>query len=223
MRTIRSPLLAFCFLGLALDVTTRGGAAQAAVLSCADDPDCDRLANEAREQSKAGRFEEAQRTYERAYQRRADPTLLFNLARVLHKAGRPAIAVIYYQKFLDVRGPVNSDERRKVQEYLKQAQAEADGQAPPSPAPTTPSEPNGANPSKAGNSTSPLTGTSPTSATSQPASPASPSSDTPLYRKWWLWTAVGAGAGILIIGLAAGLAPRRPDLSTVPEAHPFGN
>ena len=46
-------------------------------------------------------------------------TLLFNLAQVLHKAGRPAIAVIYYQKFLDVRGPANSDERRKVQEYLK--------------------------------------------------------------------------------------------------------
>ena len=220
MRTIRSPLLAFCFLGLALDVTTRGGAAQAAVLSCADDPDCDRLANEAREQSKAGRFEEAQRTYERAYQRRADPTLLFNLARVLHKAGRPAIAVIYYQKFLDVRGPVNSDERRKVQEYLKQAQAEADGQTPPSPASAPVGEPSGANPSKAVSAASP---SSSTSATSQAATAASPSSDTPLYRKWWLWTAVGAGAGILIIGLAAGLAPRRPDLSTVPEAHPFGN
>lgn len=220
MRTIRSPLIALCLLGLALDVTSRGGPAQAAVLSCADDPDCDRLANEAREQSKAGRFEEAQRTYERAYQRRADPTLLFNLARVLHKAGRPAIAVIYYQKFLDVRGPANSDERRKVQEYLKQAQAEADGQTPPSPASTPASEPSGANPSKAVSSASPLTSTSPTS---QPATAASPSSDTPLYRKWWLWTAVGAGAGILIIGLAAGLAPRRPDLSTVPEAHPFGN
>lgn len=215
MRTTCSALLALCLFGLAATEQGSIRLAAAATTSCADEPECDRLANEARDLSKAGRFDEAQRAYERAYQRRADPTLLFNLARVLHKAGRPAIAVIYYQKFLDVHGPVSVDERRKVEGYLKQAQAEAEGKTPPSSAVSpTPVSPAPVSPASEPTALSPA---------SEPVKTVAPATDTPLYRKWWLWTAVGAGVGILVIGLSAGLAPRRPDLTGLPEAHPFGN
>lgn len=201
----------FLTLCLGLPAMTHAAAPR---LYCTDDPECDRLANEAREASKAGRFDDAQRSYEQAYQRRADPQLLFNLARVLHKAGRPAIAVIYYQKFIDSR-EVGADERRKAQEYVKQAQSEASGNAPANPATTTPAT--------TPNTTASTTTTAAPNLTPTTSSDSSSSSETPLYKKWWLWTAVGAGAGIIIIGLAAGLAPRRPDLTGIPETHPFGN
>ena len=36
---------------------------------------------------------------------------------------------------------------------------------------------------------------------------------TPLYKKWWLWTAVGGGVlAIVVIGVAAGVAGRNPGL-----------
>ena len=43
----------------------------------------------------------------------------------------------------------------------------------------------------------------------------------PLYKKWWLWTAVGAAAVGIGVGLGVGLAARRPDLSGAVEVMPF--
>jgi tetratricopeptide (TPR) repeat protein len=184
-------------------------------LSCADDAECTRLATAAHEQSKAGRYDAAQRYYEKAYQRRADPQLLFNLARVLHKAGRQAIAVIYYQKFLDAR-ELDAEERRKAEQYLKQAQEEGSAGTPPA----SPPEPATAVPSPA--PPPQAAATAPDAVVVTPVGSSEPHRETPLYRKWWLWTAVGAGVGVIVIGLAAGLAPRRPDLTGIPEAQPFG-
>jgi hypothetical protein len=31
----------------------------------------------------------------------------------------------------------------------------------------------------------------------------------PLYRKWWLWTAVGAAVAVIVVGAAVGGAPPR--------------
>ena len=30
---------------------------------------------------------------------------------------------------------------------------------------------------------------------------------TPVYKKWWLWTAVGVAVAIVVTGMAAGLTP----------------
>lgn len=108
----------------------------AASVSCDEDEECARLADLGREHSQAGRFDAAEQAYESAYLRRPDAKLLYNLARVLHKAGRPAEAAGYYQKYLDAGAEGSEEQRRKTESYLQQARAAA-----PSPAPTVNSQP----------------------------------------------------------------------------------
>lgn len=204
------PLALSLLILLALPASVSQSAS--AQVSCADDPECDRLANEARDHSKAGRYDAAQRAYEQAFERRADPTLMFNLARVLHKAGRPAAAATYYQAFLKAHPDVSPEERRKTEQYLKQAKAES-AAARSTPVPTPAGQPAAATPATPGQAP----------VLSADATPAQPREQVPLYRKWWLWTIVGTAVGVTVIGLAAGLAPRRPDVTGLPEARPFGD
>jgi len=50
----------------------------------------------------------------------------------------------------------------------------------------------------------------------------------PFYRKWWFWTAVGAAAAGLTVGLTVGLAPEakfyegtaNPGVATIPDPRP---
>ena len=106
-----------------------------------------RLAASARELSRQGRYQEAQRGYEQAYQRRPDAKLLYNLARVLHKATLLAEAATYYQRYLAVGAEGSSAQRQAAKTYLEQVQSElwsrpgslptgSYSTAPPTPAPT---------------------------------------------------------------------------------------
>ncbi len=158
--------------------------------ACDADGGCARLAEKAYEASQLGHFEDAARFYEQAYQRRPDSKLLFNLARVLHKAGRLEMAASNYQKYLDVGAEGNDVQRRKVEGYLEQIKAEA-GNIPLAPAAAT------------------------------SASFESSHAKTPLYRKWWLWTAVGVAAAGLAVGIGVGVAARRPDLTGAFEVRPL--
>lgn len=165
--------------------------------SCDDYAVCAALAAEAREHSQAGRFEEAKRAYLQAYQRRADPRLLYNLARVMHKAGRSYEAATYYKSYIDAGAEGSKEQQQKAQQYLDQAKAEAAAAEKP-----------------AGLEFS----------TTQPDAPSSPKEapkKTPLYRKWWLWTAVGAAVAGIAIGVGLGVASRRPDSTGAIEARPF--
>src|SRR5262245_52362504 len=112
-------------LGLVVLLFSSDALAQNSTRVCEDDPECVRLRTEARDLSLAGKFDESQRAYEQAYQRRADPMLLFNLARVLHKAGRPADAITYYLKYLGHGAEGNDEQRRKTEQYIEQARREA--------------------------------------------------------------------------------------------------
>lgn len=88
---------------------------------CSDDPPCKILAERAKQQSATGSLVEAFRLYELAYSVRADPTLLFNLARVLHRQGRTVDAVPYYKEYLE--SPVADEgQKAKARAYLQQAQ-----------------------------------------------------------------------------------------------------
>lgn len=159
--------------------------AQPKAPSCGEKPSCARLADEAYEASSQGRFDDAKRAYDRAYQQVPDPTLLYNLARVLHKAGKPAAAATYYQKYLDNQFGGSEAQRTKAQQYLEQARREA--------------------------VFAPL----PSSSDS--------STKTPVYRKWWLWTAVGVAAAGIALGVGLGVASRGPDTSNAYRVKPFPN
>lgn len=160
--------------------------------SCDDYAVCAALAAEAREHSQAGRFEEAKRAYLQAYQRRADPRLLYNLARVMHKAGRSYEAATYYKAYIDAGAEGNQDQRQKAEQYMAQARSEAAASEKPAGLEFSTAQPNAEGPQK-----------------------------TPIYRKWWLWTAVGVGVAAIAIGAGLGVASQRPDTTGSVEARPF--
>lgn len=113
--------------GVACDRAAQAQPAQPTVakVSCEEDEECARLAASALEHSQAGRFEDAQQAYKSAYRRRPAAKLLYNLARVLHKAGRPAEAVTYYQRYLEADDAGSEEQRRKANDFLQQAIAQA--------------------------------------------------------------------------------------------------
>jgi tetratricopeptide (TPR) repeat protein len=174
---------------------------QSVAPSCREEPECARLLDQGQEYSKAEQFVEAERAYERAYQRRPDPLLLYNIARVLHKAGRASLAIPYYQKYLDAGSIGDEAQRRKAQEYLQEARQQTP-EPPLSPAPSAPRGP---------------------ALLIAPLRPQSASHHTPLYRRWWLWTAVGATLAGIAVGVGLGIAARRPNVTDTAAIHPFGN
>lgn len=196
MDLLRPTLLA---LLLAISTSTARINAQPAPgrgISCLEDPACAQLLDQARESSKAGRLDEARTLYDEAYRRRPDPLLLFNLARVLHKAGRAAEAIPYYQRYIDAGAEGSEEQRRKAEQYLDLARHEQrqPAQSPPSDAPAA-------------------------SLTKTPTA-----SLTPIYHKWWFWVAIGsATAAATAVGIGVGLAARPPDLTGAANVYPFTN
>ena len=173
-------------------------AAKSQANSCDKDPACTRLAEEAYEAWQQGRVEDARRAYLSAYDHQPDPQLLYNLARVLHKAQKPAEAAEYYKKYILDEAATDEETRRKAGEYLQQAVREA----------------------RAGASQGPMGAQDATAASiDPPPAPVAPS--TPLYRRWWLWTAVGVAAAGIAIGVGIGVASRRPDLDNALHVMPF--
>lgn len=107
--------------GLILLTVVQRVGAQPAVPDCSADPQCLSMYERARQESDGGNLAEAERFYRLAYEVKADPRLLFSVARVLHKGGRPQEAAVFYQQFID--SPLDDPEqKRKAQQYLAQSQ-----------------------------------------------------------------------------------------------------
>ena len=202
----------FAFVLTATDAAVATANPPAPALSCDADPECSRMADQASQHSQAGRYGDARRLYEAAYALRPDPLLLYNLGRVQHKAGRPADAAGYYERYLAAGAEGSETNRRKTEQLLEQARKEA------------------------GISTPTIQAVSPGTAVQSPASQPAPATGAagldpgaasgmeqpkPLYKKWWLWTAVGVAAVGIAVGLGVGLAARRPDLRGAVEVRPF--
>lgn len=212
-RLIPLPSVAlFAFMLTATRVVLAAASPPAPVVSCDADPECSRMADQASKHSQAGRYGEARRLYEAAYALRPDPLLLYNLGRVQHKAGRPADAAGYYERYLAAGAEGSETNRRKTELLLEQARKEA-GIA----APTT----QAVSPSTAVQSPASQPTVSTGSTGIEPSAASGTEQPKPLYKKWWLWTAVGAAAVGIGVGLGVGLAARRPDLSGAVEVMPF--
>ena len=164
---------------------------------CALQPACKLLFDQGRQQSGAGQFADALRSYKLAYEVTPDPRLLYSIARVLHKQGQTAEAIPYYRKFLATPFTKPADAAQKVpaQEFLAQCEAVQPPPDPPKPVIVTPPD---------------------------PAPTAIESKRVPLYKRWWLWTIVGGAAAVAVgVGLGVGLAAREPDLTDVTQYRPF--
>lgn len=163
---------------------------------CEYDEVCDQLTRQAYEDSKRGRLEAAQQGYLNAYRRRPDTRLLYNRARMLHRAQRFPEARAIFQQYLDVGAEGNEAFRQQVQKEIEGIDRELSAQAARQAALAI--------------------------SAAQAKAPPAPE-PRPLYRRWWFWTAIGTATAGLAVGIGLGVASRRPDVTGLPEVSPFAN
>jgi tetratricopeptide (TPR) repeat protein len=100
------------------------GAPGAGADPCLDDALCRAHYQRARTLSKADDLGGALAAYQAAYHRREVPWLLLNIGRTLHKLGKPAEAVTYYEQYL-ASGPTGDvASMTRARTYLREAQSE---------------------------------------------------------------------------------------------------
>lgn len=216
MRT-RARVLALLLFALPFSVASAD--AETAPSSCDTSPACQPFFKQAQEQSGMGHFGEAAKLYKTAYDVSADPVLLFNIARVLHKQGQSKEAANYYRQYLSSTID-NAEQKGKAREYLDQI-LRTESASPPEP----PVADNiAASRQAALSGKSPLVQTGGATARPDPL-PVSPRAElsadagpasAPIYKKWWLWTLVGGAIAAGAVGLGVGLSSRS-DVSSLPQ------
>ena len=169
-----------------------------------DEPD---FRTVAREKFAEGRREFDQHNYPRAlallkesYALAPYPDLLFNIGRCQEELGHYHEALAAYERYLAVN-PGDLDVRQRAENMRERSLSEPEPS--PEPSPSSLFEP--------------LPSVAP-----QPLSVASaPPRRTPLYRKWWLWTAVVGVAAVAVgVGLGVGLSGAAPARTFPPLGGP---
>jgi len=228
-RKCRIPVAFFLVLG----VLGAAGAARAAEPAPEDKTAQARaLAQEATTHYAVGEFAQSAEKYQAAYKLRPDPALLYNAAQAYRMAGNNDKALLLYKNYVmfypnEKNVPNVQQQITKLQEAIA-AQHKAQTQPPtttepPSSGAVTPPSPSAvaAPPPPAPEQPAAPPATPPPPAAAVPAAPppsapaaslvASPAPATggeePIYKKWWLWTAVGVvviGGVVTAIALSSG-------------------
>ena len=180
-------LLGFLLAGARV-ATAQPTTAEATEDACLHDSECLVHYQGARQLSKAGRSEAALDEYQKAYQRLPVPRLLYSIARLQHRLGQSRAALASYERFLTTTLADDEELRQKAREYKAQLLASP---LPPEPAASTTGE-------HAPSSAVPLTSAAPV--------------HQPIYKKWWLWTLVGAAAAGAITATVVATYPREPTI-----------
>jgi hypothetical protein len=171
-------------------------------------------------------FEKALDEFKQAYEAKDDPVFLFNIAQCQRSLGQNEPALRSYKTYLlrAPNAPNRSDVATRIatlEAEIAQAKSEHAKPEPAKPEPTKP-EPTKPEPTKPEPTKPEVATTTPTTPTTE--NPTTPGVDTstppatvlvetppprkPVYKRWWLWTVVGAvvvGAG-LGVGLGLGLS-----------------
>lgn len=190
---------------------------------CREHPECSRLLSAAKESSAAGQVDAAREQYTQAYRITPDPMLLYNIARMLHRTGRPKEAVTYYHKYLEVGTKEESDMRSKAVAHLAQAEQES----------ATSDEEIEPPPAQAQTEIQPQTVVAPAAT----ASPEKTVTDlttrkdrvigtdrvvtTPLKQRWWIWTGIGVAVAGAAVAIGIGAAAYRPNPADAVSLRPF--
>jgi tetratricopeptide (TPR) repeat protein len=191
------------------------------------DKDVRQLFTEANAAFAVGEFANAAELYQHAYKLKQDPALLYDAAQAYRLAGNSEKALVLYKNYL-VFHPhqKNADEVRAQIEKLKEALAAQENAKTAPPVSTV--APNGSSesaepprPAEATAQTTPPPAAEPAPASAANVVSASPSEHkTPIYKKWWLWTAVGVVvAGAVVVGVVVGTSSTSP-WNTAPPIGP---
>lgn len=160
-----------------------------------------------------GKYHDAAVEYEKAYELKNDPALLFNIGQAYRLANDHVEALTAYRSYL--RRSPDAPNRVEVQSHIDELQQIVDsekrsatsppmgvlrpGQAPEGTPPAPPSEPRTSAPGAPSPEAVVAPATTPVAADVVAASP----EHKPFYKKWWFWTAVG---GVVVAGAVVGIA-----------------
>jgi tetratricopeptide (TPR) repeat protein len=131
-----------------------------------------------------GRYQDAIGEYRRAYELRADPQFLFQIAEAYRQLGATEQALFYYERYL--AGAAAGPDRAVAEQRVAEIESLRAAPPAPSPAPRLVAAP--------GATAAPIV--------RRPA---------PIWRRWWLWTAIGVA---LAAGATAAALAGRSETST---------
>lgn len=162
-----------------------------------------------------GHYDDALKQFEAAYRVKQDPAFLFNIAQCMRNLDRYEDAARTYRAFLRETPGIDSSNRDQVQKLIVEMDNKAAGQnrrrdqdaAVPSPTEVPPAH---------AASTAEV---APPPAVDVATAPAH--HDTPVYKKWWLWTGVGVVVAGAAIGLGIGLTQKGPSASSPTDLGTF--
>jgi tetratricopeptide (TPR) repeat protein len=129
-------------------------------------------------------FADALAEFKEAYRLKPDPVFLFNIAQCHRLLKQPQDAISFYRSYL--RRSPDAPNRTEVEGMIASLQDQIDHPPPVTPTPEPKVEP-----------------TPVPVAAEVVAAPPAPPKKQPIYKKWWLWTAVAGG--VVAIGLGVGL------------------
>jgi tetratricopeptide (TPR) repeat protein len=131
-----------------------------------------------------GRYQDAIAEYRRAYELRADPQFLFQIAEAYRQLGATEQALFYYERYL--AGAAAGPDRGVAEQRVAEIESLRAATAPPGPSASLVAVPGA------------TLGTN----AKRP---------TPIWRRWWVWTAVGVA---LAAGATAAALAGRSEAST---------
>jgi hypothetical protein len=153
-----------------------------------------------------GKFEEALEAYEAAYEAKALPGFLFNIAQCHRNLGNGERAVFFYQRYLAL-DPATPN-RKLVEELMAAEQERLEQSRPPAVAPT-PEPPPGPPAPPRDDLAAPPPAPTPEPLALRDAGPA-PDRPGRFYTRWWFWTAVG----VAVVGGTVAVLATRPRAPT---------
>lgn len=152
-----------------------------------------------------GEWSEALEGFKRAYRAYPEPSFLYNIGQCERQLGNKEKAIASYKMYLiKVPDAPNAQQVRDVIHKLEQAVEEERA-------------------TKANQPAAPAPALAPAVPVAQPApaaaitaQPAPPRERTPVYKKWWFWTAVGVVAVGAAVGVGVGVTEARgtPSVTT---------
>ena len=144
-----------------------------------------------------GRYAEAAPLFERAFELKPIPALLYNAAQAHRLAGHAERAVTLYESYLHLYG--DPSRKAEIEAHIAELKSAIAAHEHATTAPPTGAEVPAAGPTASGPSSAPAA--APSSETLTASAPAKPK---PLLKRPWFWAAVGGGA-LVIAGVVVGI------------------
>jgi tetratricopeptide (TPR) repeat protein len=178
-----------------------------------------------------GRYAEAAENYEKAFEIRSEPALLYNAAQAYRLAGNKERALTLYQNYLRLYG--NQEKRAEIEAHVEKLKAAIEQDKTVATSPPTGTQPTSGGDPDAG--ATPSVGTDVVTAggaaivdgqatlstgAALTATAAPPADNPPLTRKPWFWVAAGGGAllvftFVLVVALGGSAKDPSPSIGSV--------